>query len=155
LSIFPNLETRDCIKIEAHRHPEQVRLDAKENEKEFSMSNVTATLDDLMKIDGSMAAAVVDSKSGMALGTIGAGINLEVAAAGNSEVIRSKEKVMANLGLRDKIEDILITLGTQYHLIRPLTSAQNLFIYLVLQRDKANLAMARHKLSEAEKTMEV
>jgi predicted regulator of Ras-like GTPase activity (Roadblock/LC7/MglB family) len=119
------------------------------------MSNVNVTLDALMKIDGAMAAAVVDSKSGMALGTIGSGINLEVAAAGNSEVVRSKEKVMANLGLQDKIEDILITLGQQYHLIRLLTNTQNLFIYLVLQRDKANLAMARHKLSEAEKALEV
>jgi predicted regulator of Ras-like GTPase activity (Roadblock/LC7/MglB family) len=122
---------------------------------EFKMSNVSTTLDDLMRIDGAMAAAVVDSKSGMALGTIGTGINLEVAAAGNSEVVRSKEKVMANLGLRDKIEDILITLGQQYHLLRPLTTAQNLFIYLVLQRDKANLAMARHKLSEAERAIEI
>ena len=119
------------------------------------MVSVNATLDTLMKIDGAMAAAVVDSKSGMALGTIGTGINLEVAAAGNSEVMRSKERVMGNLGLQDKIEDILITLGQQYHLLRPLTTAQNLFIYLVLQREKANLAMARHKLSEAEKSMEI
>lgn len=124
-------------------------------EKEIDMANVSASLDNLMKIDGAMAAAVVDSKSGMALGTIGSGVNLEVAAAGNSEVIRSKEKVMSNLGLRDKIEDILISLGSQYHLIRPLATAQNLFIYLVLNREKANLAMARHKLTETERDMEV
>lgn len=119
------------------------------------MANVNGALEDLMKIDGAMAAAIVDSKSGMALGTIGGGLNLEVAAAGNSEVIRSKEKVMANLGLRDKIEDILITLGTQYHLIRPLTTAQNLFIYTVFKKESANLAMARHKLAETEKSLEV
>lgn len=125
------------------------------HEKEFDMANVNTTLDDLMKIDGAMAAAVVDAKSGMALGTIGTGINLEVAAAGNSEVIRAKEKVMTNLGLRDKIEDILISLGQQYHLIRPLATTNNLFIYLVLNREKSNLAMARHKLTESEKDLEV
>jgi hypothetical protein len=117
--------------------------------------NVSGTLESLMTLDGAMAGAVVDSKSGMALGTIGTGVNLEVAAAGNSEVLRSKEKVMLSLGLNDHIEDILITLGKQYHLLRPLSKSENLFIYLVLNRDKANLAMARHKLSEAEGLLEV
>ena len=117
--------------------------------------NVSNTLETLMKIDGAMAGAVVDCKSGMALGMIGTGVNLEVAAAGNSEVLRSKEKVMQSLGLNDQIEDILISLGKQYHLIRPLNKSKNLFIYLVLNREKSNLAMARHKLSDAEATLEV
>ncbi|HEY6328191.1 MAG TPA: hypothetical protein VI756_02560 [Blastocatellia bacterium] len=118
-------------------------------------SNVSGTLEGLMKLDGAMAGAVIDSKSGMALGMAGSGLNLDVAAAGNSQVLRSKEKVMQNLGLNDRIEDILITLGKQYHLLRPLAKNDSLFIYLVLNREKANLAMARHKLSEAEGILEV
>jgi hypothetical protein len=122
----------------------------------FDMAkNINATLEGLMTIDGAMAGAVVDAKSGMALGMAGSGVNLEVAAAGNSEVLRMKEKVMSNLGMTDHIEDILISLGKQYHLLRPLAKSDNLFIYLVLNREKANLALARHKLTEAEATLEV
>ena len=113
-------------------------------------NNVEHSLTELLNIDGAMAAALVDSESGMALGTAGGGVNLEVAAAGNTEVVRSKNKVMNSLGLKDRIEDILISLGQQYHLIRPLQAHNNLFFYLVLNRQKSNLAMARVKLTEIE-----
>ncbi len=113
-------------------------------------NNIEQSLSDLLAIDGAMCCALVDSDSGMALGTAGTGVNLDVAAAGNTEVVRSKQKVMGSLGLKDKIEDILISLGTQYHLIRPLATHSNLFFYLVLNRSKSNLAMARVKLTEIE-----
>lgn len=124
-------------------------------QKEIKMGNINECLNELMKVDGAMAASVVDAKSGMALGTIGSGFNLEIAAAGNSEVVKSKLKTMQNLGLKDKIEDILITLGQQYHLIRPLSSAPSLFIYFVLNRAQSNLAMARYKLGELEGRLEL
>jgi CheY-like chemotaxis protein len=128
----------------------------KREEKILSMANnVNQSLEELMSIDGAKAVALVDSDSGMALGTAGGGINLEVAAAGNSEVIKAKHKTMANLGLKDKIEDLLISLGEQYHLIRPLKNHSNLFFYLVLNRANANLAMARFKLSDIEGKVEV
>lgn len=126
-----------------------------EKDNSLKMTNLNESISELMSLDGAIAVALVDTNSGMALGTAGNTINMDVAAAGNSEVVKSKMKVMSNLGLKDKIEDILITLGNQYHLIRPLVTHQNLFFYVVLDRTKSNLAMARFKLSDVEARVEV
>ena len=120
------------------------------------MANAKETLPKLMEIDGCIGCCIVDSNSGMMLGAAGGGpISLEVAAAGNTEVVRSKRKTMKALGLNDQIEDMLITLGRQYHLIRPLGSNDALFIYIVLDKQKANLAMARHQLTQIERDLVV
>ena len=118
--------------------------------------NVKESLTKLNAIDGFVGAALVDSDSGMLLGQEGgAGINLEVAAAGNTEVMKAKRKTMTNLGLRDTIEDMLITLGKQYHIIRPLRTRTNLFFYVAMDRSRANLAMARIAIADVEKDLQV
>jgi hypothetical protein len=121
--------------------------------KEKNMANLNDSLNALMRTDGAMCAALVDSNSGMMLGSVGSGVDLELAAAGNTEVVRSKLKTMQSLGLADRIEDILITLGKQYHIIRPVAAKSGLFIYLVLDKVKANLALARRSCQEQEQTL--
>jgi CheY-like chemotaxis protein len=123
--------------------------------KETQM-NIKDSLAKLNQIDGFVGAALVDAESGMLLGSEGGGnLNLEVAAAGNTEVVKAKRKTMSNLGLKENIEDILITLSKQYHMIRPLRSRSTLFFYVALDRQRANLAMARIALADVEKDLQV
>jgi len=113
-------------------------------------------LSPLTAIDGFIGAALVDSDSGLVLGTEGGGpLDLELAAAGNTEVVRAKRKTMKSLGLADKIEDILISLNKQYHLIRPLDSNDAVFLYIALDRRQANLGMARLEVKKFEKSLDL
>ena len=122
------------------------------------MSNVNETLKSALDIEGAIAALLVDHESGMTLGSAGGGtLDLEVAAAGNTDVVRAELRTLARLGLDDAPEDILVTLGTQFHLLRLLQSknGQGLFLYLVLDRSRANLAMARRLLAVLERGIEL
>ena len=118
-----------------------------------TMATIKETIDQLLAVDGALCAAVVDSSSGMILGQGGGGVDLEVAAAGNTEVVRAKMKTMKALGLQDVIEDILITLGKHYHIIRPMSRKEGIFLYFVLDKPKSNLALARRKLQDVEKDL--
>ena len=123
------------------------------------MADMETALKEIMEIDGAVGVALVDHTSGMALGTIGGGkeLDLTVAAAGNTDVVRAKLRAMEMLNITEKIEDILITLDSQYHLIRPVTgrSGNGLFLYLVLDKARSNLAMARHQLKRIENDLDV
>ena len=118
-----------------------------------------SSLKEAMQIEGALGVALVDYTSGMALGTIGTTkeFDLSIAAAGNTDVVRAKLRTLEMLKLKESIEDILITLAGQYHIIRPLTSrnTQGLFLYLVLSKTRANLAMARHKLKSIEEDLQM
>lgn len=123
--------------------------------RKVQMSNMNDSLKALMTIEGAQAVAVVDYTSGMLLGAAGSGIDIELAAAGNTEVIRAKMKTAESLKLNDSIEDVLITLGNGYHILRPVGSNSGLFIYLVLNRVSSNLALARRKVLQIEEGLKV
>jgi hypothetical protein len=112
------------------------------------VSNITETLEALAKVDGALSAALVDGASGMLLGEAGSGFDLEVSAAEVVSGLRAG-------GLGTGVEEILLTLKTQYRVIRPLASNPEAFLYLVLDSGKANLALARLKVKEADLQLEL
>lgn len=120
--------------------------------------NTETAIKEALGIDGAIGAALVDYESGMCLhsGGGGQGFDIEVAAAANTEVVRSKVRALGMIGLDDRVEDILITLGEQYHVIRLVEqTGGSLFLYLALDRQRGNLALARHKLRQIDVELEI
>jgi predicted regulator of Ras-like GTPase activity (Roadblock/LC7/MglB family) len=115
-----------------------------------SAPSLSDSLLELINFDGAMLAALVDSDSGMILGRAGNGVEMELAAAGASVMLKARRATIKSLGLTDAIDDLLVTLTTQLHIIRPLSSKPAIFLYMVVDREKSSLAMARFKASEAD-----
>ena len=101
----------------------------------------------LNDLPGLMAIAIVDISSGMSLAShTNSSINPDTAAAYNTEVVKQKQKAMAALKLQgEAMDDILITLTNQLHLIK-LVGEGKKFIYLVVNSRETNLAIAREVL---------
>lgn len=119
------------------------------------MSNVTESLERLVELAGARSAALVDSSTGMVLGHAGSGAGLEIAAAANTEVVRAQLKSLGNLGSADAIDDILITMSTQYDIVRPLAANPSIFLYLAMDKNKSNMALARYKVAECDAQLEL
>src|SRR6187402_888166 len=95
------------------------------------------------EIPGFIAASLVDTDSGMTLGmkSLRPDFDLTAASAYNSEMVKQKQKIMRALNLNTTLEDMIMTLGDQIHLIKLVNPTT--FIYLAADRASANLAIVR------------
>jgi predicted regulator of Ras-like GTPase activity (Roadblock/LC7/MglB family) len=104
-------------------------------------------LDVLEKIQndasGFIAASLVDLDSGMTLAvkSVRPEFDLTAASAYNSELVKQKLKIMRTLGLTGTIEDMLISLSDQIHLVKLI--GPNTFLYLAVDKKQSNLAIVR------------
>ncbi len=116
------------------------------------MPTLEEILQEALAIGGALGVAVGDWRSGACLGAKSADASvfperdLSLAIAGNSEVLRSKLKVAE--ALNQRLHEIIIVCRDQYHLIRLVNNSRGLFIYLALDVEKGNLALARIKLEQ-------
>ena len=99
-------------------------------------------------IPGFIAASLVDLDSGMTLGarSVRSEFDLTAASAYNSEMVKQKLKIMKALNLRTSLEDMLLTLGDQIHLIKMITPSS--FVYLAADRASSNLAIVRNAVGK-------
>lgn len=99
-------------------------------------------------VPGFIAASLVDLESGMTLGARSSrgDFDLTAASAYNSEMVKQKHKIMRALNLKTTLEDMLITLGDQIHLIKLVTPTS--FVYLVADRAATNLAIVRNAVNK-------
>ncbi|MCI3238865.1 MULTISPECIES: hypothetical protein [Streptomyces] len=111
-----------------------------------------------MRLDGALGVAVVDYVSRMTLGSLGKpdGLDLDRAASGATDVVRAKLSALDLVGYAPtQLEDILITLDTEYHLIRLLNrrTYEGLFLYVVLDRNRTDLPGVRKELRQIERLL--
>ena len=136
-------QTVDDVNVEEN----QINVVSKENTMSTDISALSA-------IGGFIGACLVDSETGLMMASEGGGkFDLEAAGAANTEVVKAKLNAIEMLGLNDNIDDILITLGKQFHLIRPLEKNPTVFLYVALDKKAANLGMARVQVKNVEKTI--
>ena len=117
------------------------------------MANEKVLMDVFGKIEndvtGVIATAVVDLESGMTLAAKSnrAEFDLAVASAYNSELVKQKMKIMRALNLKSTLEDMLLTLSDQFHLIKFLPGGTS-FLYLAADRAGTNLAILRNSVGK-------
>lgn len=100
------------------------------------------------EISGFIAASVVDMDSGLTLGVHAArpDFDLSAASAYNSEIVKQKLKTIRALNLKSNLEDMLLTLSDQIHLIKLVSPTS--FIYLAADRSQTNLAIVRSAVNK-------
>ena len=115
--------------------------------------SLNSVLEELMVFEGSIGVALVDGQSGMVLGEAGSAGSLGLSAAGASVILRTRLETNKVLGRAEEVADVLITLSSQIQIIHPLSMNANLFLFLIGDKAKASLAMARYKAAEADKNI--
>ena len=110
-------------------------------QRDFDAERILA---EVLTIEGAIGAALVQATNGTILGHAAVGRDLDMTQAAKI----AQDLVQDALRLRDGIEDIMITVDTQYHVLRLLGPAEDVFVHLVLDRERASLGMARQQLAK-------
>lgn len=107
------------------------------------------TLNEAMQVEGAVAVALVDIRSGRCVRTSGrsAAMRLGAFAAVGAKTLYAASALNRQSG-GDRVEDIVIALNSQYHLIRPVGSGERIFLYCAFDRAQTNLALARRRIAQ-------
>ena len=115
-----------------------------------------AVLDELTVLDGLIFVALVDGSTGLVKASPARGPDIDRAALAASEIWKTHRRTLRQLGHSrpgEPLEEILVTAGSRYHILRTLRAHPDLFILAVLDKLRSNLAMTRYRIMEAQQVL--
>lgn len=111
-------------------------------------------LTDALSIDGMLGCAVVDGSTGLVLARASREdqvLDMDLSAAAGAQVLRAHRLAGRDMGLADPIDEILTSAGSRQQVLRTVSRSPELFLMALLDKQRANLALARYRLAEVEK----
>ncbi len=114
-----------------------------------SMEKLGGLLSRALALDGAVAASLMDVPRATVLASRSMVQGLDIASASTSSaaMMRTKQRVLAGLGIDEPIEDLVVTSTGHYHIVRILRTLPEVALYVVLKRDTASLAFARIQMA--------
>lgn len=113
-------------------------------------------LTEMLRTDGLLGCAVVDSVSGFVLAREqrdAMPVDLDVAAAACAQVLRAQRQAARSMGLAEPVEELIVIAGARQQVLRVVAKSPDLFLFALLDKQRTNLALARFRLMEAEKNL--
>ncbi len=120
-------------------------------------ARIQRTLAQLMQIEGLIGCCIADTSTGMVMGQErepdADDLNLDLAAATATEVLKAHRRASRDMGCGDRIDEVIVTHGRRHQVIRTVAAHAELFVLAVLDKQRTNLALARFKIMDAEKSL--
>ncbi|HMC14924.1 MAG TPA: hypothetical protein VKI18_04790 [Albitalea sp.] len=113
-------------------------------------------LADMLAIDGLLGCAVVDGTTGLVLAREireDQPADIDLSAAASAQVLRAHRLAARNMGLSEQIDEVMVSAGPRQQVLRTVGRHPDLFLMALLDKHRANLALARYKLMEVEKSL--
>ncbi|MDQ6630042.1 MAG: hypothetical protein M3Z29_16595 [Pseudomonadota bacterium] len=110
----------------------------------------------LLKLDGLLGCALVDSSTGFVLAHDARDdqpLDMELAAAAAAQVLRSHQEAAQRMGLSDPVDEIIVTASGRHVMIRAMQRHPDMFIVALLEKNRTNLALARFQLLEVDRSL--
>jgi predicted regulator of Ras-like GTPase activity (Roadblock/LC7/MglB family) len=111
----------------------------------------------MLGLDGLLGCAVVDSTTGLVLARESRDsqhVDMDLAAAACAQVLRAHRQAARSMGLSDHVDEVITSAGPRQQIMRTVARHPDLFLVVLLDKQRTNLALARFQLMEVERGVE-
>ena len=110
----------------------------------------------MLALEGLLGCAVVDATTGLVLARQSQHeppLDMELVAAASAQLMRAQRHAARSMGLAEPIDEVMTSAGPRQHVMRTVSRHPDLFLLVLLDRHRTNLALARFQLMEVERRL--